>query len=132
MSDELWDELHAMNNNDLADALDRVPDKGVQFEEPPSRILEAMTQKVQRAASLLPDGKRGAIISTATTVGWNAAVVSRFDHDWTIEAWIGSKWGHPVYRLQAWWLWHMEPDAHARRPYGQRAAGVSLGWFNVR
>lgn len=84
-----------------ADDLGRIglpeqPLKGVQFTPPPTPIFDSVQAQVAAAIGRLPPDAHGAVISVATTAGWNAAIVTKAPHGFDVQAYVGSKWGEPI------------------------------------
>ncbi len=55
---------------------------------PEPHLIPDLSKSIQQAVRDLPDGKKGALVVLATPSEINAAIVSKLDHGWSIQAWL--------------------------------------------
>lgn len=65
---------------------------GVAYNPPPIEAIPSIHAAIDAAVKELPEGTHGGLFAVANETGVNAAIVTKTNSGWQIEAYIGRTW----------------------------------------
>jgi alpha-acetolactate decarboxylase len=69
-----------------------VPEKGVQFNEPPAYRIGPITEAIKEAAATLESNEHGALVGVWNGHSANAVFIAKAGNHVKVLAWIGKDW----------------------------------------
>lgn len=80
--------------------------KGVKFNSPPEEKIFVIRDAIENTSKVLPGEANGGLFAIVNETGMNAAIVTRINNEWKVQAYIGKSWkGSANYGVTAMRIW---------------------------